>query len=205
MRRPSIVAVLGVDGSGKSTQTQLLAANLRRDGIGAAFYRNPGGRPALNALAQRLGRVDGPDLIGERAVVTVETVIRWAAIARGLLLALLTGRVAVMDRYSYCQYAIMRARGDRGERVVRSLFGVFPEPDVICLLVTSPSIAQHRVELRGKDQEDPAYLARLDAAYRSLPEFGRFVLVDGSGTIDEVQANLRAVVDRALAPDHASR
>ncbi len=199
MRRPPIVAVLGVDGSGKSTQTKLLAARLQHDGTPAAFYRNPGGRPALNAIAERLGRVDGPDLIGERSVVTMETVIRWAAIARALVVATLTRRVAVMDRYSYCQYAIMRARGDRGERVVRMLFGVFPTPDVVVLLETSPQIAAHRVELRGKDREDTAYLARLERAYHALPEFRDFTVIDASGTIDEVQRSVRAAVDATLA------
>lgn len=199
MRRPPIVAVLGVDGSGKSTQTKLLAARLQDDGMPAAFYRNPGGRPALNAVAERLGRVDGPDLIGERCVVTIETVIRWAAIARALTVAVVTRRVAVMDRYSYCQYAIMRARGDRGERVVRALFGVFPTPDVVVLLETTPQIAAHRVELRGKDREDTAYLARLERAYHALPEFGDFTVIDASGTIEDVQRSLRDAVDAALA------
>ena len=191
--------MLGVDGSGKSTQTQLLAKRLRQDGIRAAFYRNPGGRPALNAVASALGRADGPALIGERAVVAMETVIRWAAIARALVLSLVTRRVAVMDRYSFCQYAIMRARGDRGERVIRVLFGMFPTPDVVVLLETVPAIAQQRVDLRGKDHEDLAYLNALELAYRALPEFPSFVLVDGNGTVEEVQRRLRAVVDDALA------
>ncbi|MBJ7472346.1 MAG: hypothetical protein JHD16_13650 [Solirubrobacteraceae bacterium] len=199
MQRPTIVAVLGVDGSGKTTQTQLLAASLRRDGIAAAAYKNPGGRPWLNSVAHRFGKVDGPDLVGERAVVVLETVIRWLAIARALIFAAVTGKVAVMDRYSFCQYAIMRARGDRGERVVRRLFGVLPEPTVVCLLKAPPVVAQRRVELRGKDREDAGYLAALEQAYRSLPEFPRFVEVDASGQIDDVHRALRTAVDSALA------
>lgn len=194
MRRPPIVAVLGVDGSGKSTQTRLLAEALRRDGIGAAAYTNPGGRPALNKVAGWLGKPDGRALIGRRAVVVMETTIRFVAITRALLLAGLTGRVAIMDRYTYCQYAIMRARGDRGERVVRRVFGVFPAPAVICILEAPAGVAQRRVELRGHDHEDPAYLARLDAAYRSLPEFGRFTEIDAARTIEDVQRALHGVV-----------
>ena len=200
MRRPPIVAVLGVDGSGKSTQTRLLAEALRRDGIGAAAYTNPGGRPALNKVAQHLGKADGRALIGRRAVVAMETTIRFVAIARALLLAGITGRVAIMDRYTYCQYAIMRARGDRGERVARRVLGVFPTPDVTVVLEAPAGIAQRRVELRGHDHEDPVYLARLDAAYRSLPEFAGFDEVDAAGTIEDVQRSLRGVVVAALAP-----
>lgn len=200
MRRPPIVAVLGVDGSGKSTQTRLLAEALHRDGLGAAAYTNPGGRPALNKFAQWLGKPDGRALIGRRAVVVMETAIRFVAIARALVLAGLTGRVAIMDRYTYCQFAIMRARGDRGERVARRILGVFPTPDVTVILEAPAGIAQRRVELRGHDHEDPVYLARLDAAYRSLPEFPRFTRVDAAGTIADVQRSLHGVVAAALTP-----
>lgn len=199
-RRPPIVAVLGVDGSGKSTQTRLLAEALRRDGIGAAAYTNPGGRPALNKFAQWLGKPDGRALIGARAVVALETAIRFVAIARALLLAGLTGRVAIMDRYTYCQYAIMRARGDHGERIARRILGVFPTPDVTVVLEAPAGVATRRVELRGHDHEDPVYLTRLDAAYRSLPEFGAFAEVDAAGTIEDVQRSLHGVVVAALAP-----
>ncbi len=196
--RPTIVAVVGIDGTGKSTQTGLLADSLRRDGIPASSFENPGGRPWLNALAVRLGRRDGQDLVGRRAVVVLETAIRVAAITRALVIARLTGQVAVMDRYSVCQFAMMRARGDRGERVVRRIFGVFPDPDVTVLLEAPALVAQRRVDLRGKDHEDIDYLRALDAAYRSLPEAGSFVELDAGGTIDDVQRALRGAVNVQL-------
>ncbi len=196
--RPTIVAVIGIDGTGKSTQTGLLAEGLRRDGIPASSFENPGGRPALNALALRLGRRDGQDLVGRRAVVVIETAIRFAAIARALLIARATGQVAVMDRYSPCQYAMMRARGDRGERVVRRIFGAFPAPDVTVLLEAPAAVAQRRVDLRGKDHEELDYLRALDAAYRSLPEAATFEELDAGGAINDVQAALRALVGTKL-------
>lgn len=186
--------MLGVDGSGKSTQTHLLAEWLTGEGVPAQYFENPGGRRALNHLAVRLGRADGRALVGPRGVVAVELVIRWLAITRALLVSRATGRVAVMDRYTLCQFAIMRARRDRGERVARAVLRWFPEPDLLVLLAAPAVVAQHRVDERGKDHEELSYLQALAAAYDSLPESGRLRRVDASGSIDEVQAALRELV-----------
>ncbi len=199
LRRPPLVAVLGVDGAGKSTQARLLARWLDDQGIPASAFKNPGGRVALARLARRLGRRDAEDLFG-RGFVAVESAVRWTVIGRALLLSRVTGRVAVMDRYVYCQYAAIRARGDAGERWARVAFGVFPEPEVVCLLSVPAEVARERVERRGRDTEELAYLARFDAAYRSLPEAPTFRTVDGDATPGAVQAALRDTVMPYLRP-----
>jgi dTMP kinase len=103
-----------------------------------------------------------------------------------------------MDRYSYCQYAIMRARGDRGERLARALYSVFPRPDAVCFLAATPARAHDRVTLRGTDSEDLSYLTATDAAYRSLPEAASFAVIDADGSPEEVRAALRDVVGARL-------
>lgn len=199
LKRPPIIAVIGVDGAGKSTQAKLLAAQLRSSGRRARYFENPGGRPFVNTLAQRLGRADGRALLGPDLVVVIETTIRCVAIARALLWAWLTGGIPVMDRYSYCQYAMIRARGDRGERFARIVLGWCPPPDLTCVLMLPAATAQVRVEQRGKDHEELAHLIRFAEAYRSLPEWPAFHVVDASGTIDDVQRSLIAAVASPLA------
>ncbi|MGB2566859.1 hypothetical protein ACPFP2_00170 [Micromonospora citrea] len=56
MARSVIVALLGVDGSGKSTRAKALAGRLTAAGVPAKYLENAGGRPVWNALARRLGR-----------------------------------------------------------------------------------------------------------------------------------------------------
>ncbi|WP_241842399.1 thymidylate kinase [Pseudofrankia sp. BMG5.36] len=241
---------MGVDGSGKSTAAKWLARELTASGTAARYFENGGGRPLIDALARRLGRQDGRQLLGRRGYLAVEASIRWVAIARALTISTLTRRVAVMDRYSYCQYAIMRARGDstyqaddahdratsepgtrddrahesngetsthcgpsagpktrtdpqkwtgletghpggRAEQWVRRLYAAFPHPDATFYLAVPPDAAARRVEARGRDLEDPAYLAAFDAAYRSLPEFAAFAVIDASVTAGPVATTLR--------------
>lgn len=197
MSRPPIVALLGVDGSGKTTQARLLAAWLGELGLPARYFENGGGRPVLDAIAHRLGRRDGIALLG-RGHLVIEAALRWCAISRALALSRLTGRIAVMDRYAYCQFAIMRTRSDDRERRVRAFFRRFPSPDIVCLLSVPAETARERVELRGYDREELAHLIAFDAAYRGLPEAVVFHLVDAGGTVEEVQAALRAAVAAVL-------
>jgi len=198
MRRPTIIALVGVDGAGKTTQAKALADRLTSAGVPASYFENAGGRPLWNRLAHALGRRDGPHLFGRTGYVALEATVRWLAIARAVLLSRLTGRTAVMDRWSWCQYVVMRARADRGGRLVRSAYAIFPRPGLVCFLAVSPERAQQRVLVRGIDTEELAHLRALDAGYRGLPEFGTFTVIDAEGGPIEVGAALDLAVRAAL-------
>lgn len=187
------VALIGIDGSGKTTQAHRLASALTAAGTPATYHRNAGGRAWLGRLAQRLGRPDAQGLLGGPGLLVVESVLRWLAIARALLGALFTGRTAVMDRYAVCQYASIRAHGGRrGERLARLAYRIFPTPQVTFLLTVTPDAAYERIERRGTDRESMDYLTAADAAYRSLPEFPTFVVIDANQGPDEVTRQIRA-------------
>ncbi|WP_238428469.1 dTMP kinase [Frankia nepalensis] len=181
----------GVDGAGKTTLARWLADELTTTGTPALYFKNAAGRRIVNRVAHRLGLRDSGHLLGRDGRAVTETVFRWVTIARAILLAVVTRRVAVMDRYTYCQYAVMRARGDRGERIARALYAAFPRPDITFYLAVPADEAARRVEARGRDLEDPVHLAAYDSAYRSLPEFDGFAVIDASGPQQEVATALR--------------
>lgn len=202
-----LVALVGVDGTGKTTQARRLVATLRARGLTARYAENGGGRPVIDPVARALGRRDGPHLLGPAHVV-VEAGLRWVAVARSAALARLTRGVVVMDRAGVCQLAIGRARAgipadgvpSRVERRVRRAFGLLPAPDVVCLLTAPAAVACERVERRGRDREVPEYLEAFERAYRSLPEAASFVVVDASGDEDEVHAAVLAAVLPVVTP-----
>lgn len=190
---PRVVALVGVDGSGKTTQAHRLAAVLTVAGLPATYWQNAGGRRWFGRLAKRLGRgTDAQLLLGRAGLLLAESILRWLAIARALLRSRLRGRVAVMDRYAVCQYASIRAHaGSRvAEWLARRAYALFPRPDVTFFLAVDPVEAVRRIDLRAEDHESEGFLATSDAAYRSLPEFGSFVIIDASGTPDEVAAQI---------------
>ena len=194
------VALVGIDGSGKTTQAHQLAAALAALGLPASYRRNAGGRRWFGRLATALGRRDGEHLLGRRAMLLVESVLRWLAILRTLLRRKLTGEIAIMDRYAVCQYASIRAhakmprpeRLNRAERRARLAYRVFPAPDVTFLLAVDPAVAYDRIERRGYDHEEMSYLRAATAAYESLPEHANFVVIDANGTPEQVQQALLA-------------
>src|SRR3954469_17696039 len=99
------VALVGIDGSGKTTQAHRLADDLAASGLPAVYRRNAGGRRWFGRLATRFGRADADALLGPRLMLFVESLLRWLSILRTLLRRAVTGEIAVMDRYAVCQYA----------------------------------------------------------------------------------------------------
>ncbi|WP_435818521.1 dTMP kinase [Micromonospora lupini] len=196
------VALIGIDGSGKTTQAHRLADALTAAGRPAAYRRNASGRRWLGRLAHRLGLPDAQRLVGRDGVLAVESVLRWLAIAVALLSCLLTGRTAVMDRYSACQYASIRAHGGhRWERLARAGYRLFPTPQVTFLLAVDPAVAYQRIEERGTDHESMGWLTAADTAYRTLPEYPSFVLVDAGRSAEEVTEQIQAHLATWLPDD----
>jgi dTMP kinase len=199
-RRLRTVALVGIDGSGKTTQAHRLATALAAQGVPAGYRRNAGGRRWFGRLATVFGRRDAEDLLGRRGILVIESVLRWLAIARTLLRSAVTGKVAVMDRYAVCQYASLRSHSvaprptERGpaERLARLAYRAFPAPDVTFLLAVDPAVAYERIEARGYDHESMEFLTAATAAYRALPEYDAFVVIDANGTADKVAAAIRA-------------
>ena len=207
-RRLRTVALVGIDGSGKTTLARRLAGDLAAAGLPATYRRNAGGRRWFGRVATALGRTDAEHLLGRRGILLIESVLRWLAIARTLLRQVFTRDIAVMDRYAVCQYASLRshaaaplpAQPTRAERFARWAYRVFPDPDVTFLLAVDPAVAYDRIESRGYDHESMEYLSAATAAYRALPEYRGFVVVDANGTPDEVSAAIRAQL-AAWLPD----
>ncbi|MEV4626304.1 dTMP kinase [Micromonospora sp. NPDC049523] len=201
--RLRVVALVGIDGSGKTTQAHRLAAALERAGVRTTYSRNAGGRRWFGRAAQRLGRRDARRLLGDSGLLLAESILRWLAIARALVRSAVRRRLAVMDRYSFDQYASIRVhRGTpRAARLARLGYRLFPEPEVTFLLVVDPAEAYRRIELRGTDHESMEYLTAADAAYRSLPEYGTFVVIDANRSPDEVTAQIAVYLRPWLSPD----
>lgn len=199
---PRLIALVGIDGSGKTTQAQRLAAWLAESGTPARYALNAGGRRWLSRFAHGLGQSNAQQLFGVSGMLVAESVLRGLAISSALLRAHLSNAVAVMDRYSFCQYASIRAHcvwsgQGKGEQLARCAYRIFPRPDVTFLLAVDPAEAYRRIELRGTDHENLEFLIATAQAYQELPEAEDFVVIDASLGPDEVSRTIRAFLSKA--------
>lgn len=193
MARGTLVALVGIDGSGKSHQAAAAAARLRAAGHRARAFENPGGRPVVDGVARALGRADGAALVGQRARTAIEIAIRTLAIVRAVLWSRVSGGTAVLDRYAVCQLATMRARGEQPRAVTR-LARLAPTPSVTVWLQVPVSTAQRRIESRGSATESQEWLTAFAEAYGELQEAWGLIAVDGDASSAVVARRIAAAM-----------
>lgn len=196
---PRTVALLGIDGAGKTTAAKAIVRALRQKGVQARYFENAGGRPVLNLLAGRLGHPDAIAWLGVDRFEAIEMRFRRFAMRRALRwVAREPGRLAVCDRWTWCQYATMAARSSDPSSA-RALYDRIPDPDLVFYLAIDPERARQRVELRGTDHESLSYLTSYAAAYEELPEFASFTRIDANDALDGVVATVMARISDEAA------
>ena len=184
----------GLDGSGKTTQVELLAKHLREEGREVVTTREPGG--------SELG-----EQIREVLLHRAEDIVPWAeaalfAAARAQLVekvvlpALERGADVVCDRYIDSSLAYQGiARGLGVDRVLemnlQATRGLLPDRTI--LLTIDPGARRMGADRDRIEREEGEFVARVDSAYRELAElFPRRILqVDGSRDPDEVARTIR--------------
>ena len=195
-----LIVFEGGEASGKSTQARLLAGVL-----GAVLTREPGGTPLGEQIRHLLLDHDGGPL-DDRAELMLMLAGRAQHVAELIRPALESGRDVVCDRFSGSTIAYQGfGRGldpeavTAADAVVRD--GI--EPDLVVLLDLAPELAAAR-RARASDRierEDEAFFARVRAGYANLAaqDPGRWVVVDGSGSPEEVHVRVIEALRRRLA------
>lgn len=180
----------GLDGSGKTTQAELLCARLRADGADVVATREPGG----TELGERVR-----DLVlhGGHVVPWAEALLYAAARAQHvdevIRPALERGAWVVCDRYLDSSVAYQGVgRGLGLERVLElnltAVEGLLPDRTFLLQIDPAAIAGRLRREPDRLEREDHAFHARTAAGYRELAARypARIVLLDGTRSADEL-------------------
>ena len=195
----------GGDGAGKSTQIALLCQWLRETGRDVVACRDPGSTPLGEAVRRIL--LDRLDLhIHRRSEMLLYMAARAQMTEEVIRPALASGKIVVADRYLLSNVAY---QGYGGELDVATLWEVGRVatgglvPDLTLLLDMPAEAAAARLDrpLDRMELQGAAFHARVREGF--LAEAARrpqeIVVVNALRTVDQVQADIRAAVEKAMS------
>lgn len=198
--RGRFITIEGIDGAGKSTQTESLIALLKARGVEVVRTREPGGTPAGETIRELL--------LNEEMGVETETLLFFASraehVEKVIRPALERGAWVLSDRFTDATYAYQAGgkgmSGQRVEALEKWTLGDFA-PDLTILFDISPETAHERLAARGVDEDrferlGVDFFTRVRNAYleRAAANPARFLIVDASAAPEKVAGEIAAKV-----------
>jgi dTMP kinase len=216
MPRGLFITFEGLDGSGKTTQINRLAAWLKERGYSALITRQPGGTATGDRIRALVldSRSAGLAPMTEMGLMFAD---RAQAVAEVIEPALATGKIVLCDRFTDSTEAYQGGGRELGSEIVLQLHRLLAanlQPDLTLLLLPSlePSLARARrrnqrtAEESGPDesrfeQEQDAFYLRVWLKYREIAarEPARVVLIEGDLSIEEIHEKIVEAVAGRLA------
>ncbi|MGQ9678424.1 MAG: dTMP kinase [bacterium] len=200
-----LITFEGVEGSGKSTQAELLRVYLESKGLEVVFSREPGG----TEIGERIR-----DILLEPAFRQMEAetelflylASRLQDVREKILPALRAGKVVVVDRFSDSSVAYQGYGRGLGEKFVSRLNKVATgglKPNITILVDVSVSVGYRRKEMSTLDRmerEEVQFHERVRYGYLRLARRapGRIKVVAGDREPMEIQREVRLLVDNIL-------
>ena len=205
-RKGAFISFEGIDGSGKSTQVQMLHAALREAGHDVVLTREPGGSPGAEEIRALVLQGD-PDRWSPETELLLFTAARRDHMERLILPAIDAGRVVLCDRfadstrlYQGLSRKDLRATVDKLHDLM-----IGRDPDLTILIDMDPEAGLARARAR-KGVEERFEDMGLDLQRRMRQGFlelaaaepGRFRVIDGDRAPEAVHADVLAEVTAAL-------
>ena len=201
------ISIEGIEGAGKSTQLAFIERYLKQQGKNIVVTREPGG----TALGEQVREL----LLAPRdegMAVDTELLLMFAAraehIDQVIKPAIQRGDWVISDRFVDATFAYQGGgRGIAAERIEQisawTLNGL--QTDITFLFDLTVELGQQRVISRNGivdrfEQEKTAFFQKIRDCYlqRSQQEPNRIKVIDASKTINEIELQLTAALDRLL-------
>jgi len=184
----------GIDGSGKSTQTKLLATRLQDEGYDIILTREPGGSEGAEEIRD-LVLQGATDRWSAETEILLFTAARRDHIERTILPALAQGKIVICDRFADSTRMYQGiSRGNLRALVDQLHHLMIPyDPDITILIDMDPEIGLKRAKARATSEERFEDFGldlqkRMRSGFLELArEFDtRIALVDGNRDIQDL-------------------
>ena len=210
MTAGKFIAFEGGEGTGKSTQSRLLAAALKERGIPVVTTREPGGTPGAETIRELLLDTSGEGW-GPRAEALLFAAARSDHVENCIVPALDGGKWVVCDRYLDSSRAYQGGGSGLADDQIMALHAIGSDgllPDLTILIEVDPQSTAARLVSRDTDGPDRIggrdgnYHERVAEAFVRLgqSEPARFVRIDGNGSKQDTHALVMAALAPMLEP-----
>ena len=198
----------GPDGSGKSTQIELLASALRASGHEVVTVREPGGTPAGEKVRAILLGEGGAVSVDPRADALLFNASRAQLVADVIEPALARGAIVIADRFADSTLAYQGYGSGLPLDALRAIItfataGRTPDLTLLLDLAADQGLARKSGSgrTRFEDGFDAAFHARVAEGFRALAaaEPTRWRLLDASAAPEALAAQISQAVQGALA------
>jgi len=184
-----LIAVEGIDGSGKTTVVRFLIEELRKRGYDVVAFKEP----TDSEYGRRIRQILKERRVSPEEELELFIKDREFDVQNNILPALKSGKIVIMDRYYYSTIAYQGALGLDVE-MIRKLNEQFPKPDLVIILDVSPETALKRIKAKRRPDrfEDLEYLRKVREIFLSLKN--NIVVVDAERNIEDVKRDVLKVV-----------
>ena len=198
----------GIDGSGKSTQIDMLIAALTAEGYSVVKLREPGGAKISERVREPLRDASFKGVMGDKTELLLYNAARAQVIHEIIRPALEAGKVVIADRFAWSTFAYQGyARGLGADLVQRlteiTCSGCFPELTVV--LDIDVERGRARTAKRGEapdrlEQEKADFFERVRQGYlaaaRDYPDC--VAAIDADRSPEEVFGDLYKLIKSRL-------
>lgn len=203
--RGLFITLEGIDGSGKSTQRELLAGELRRRGLDVVATREPGGT-AIGEGIRHLMVSDATSHIAPTTELLLYVAARAQHVAELIRPALDRGSFVISDRYTDSTIAFQGYGRGLDLKMIEELNEFATDglkPDLTIVFDLDPEAARTRQGSRpiggllgAFDEQHSEFHERMRAGYLKMAqqESSRVRIVDASGEVEDTHANVLALV-----------
>ena len=196
-RKGHLITIEGIDGTGKTTQVQLLREWLEKHGIPAVALKEP----TQGRYGQEIGRRAAAGNMDTDTELRLFMEDRKEDVEKNIRPALEAGRVVVMDRYYLSNMAYQGARGLDPERIRVENEKFSPVPDLIIVLDLDPHKSMARVNTRKHvvgHFENEAYLEKVREIFLAIGRQPNAVVIDTGAQLSEVHKRIVDAVRERL-------
>ncbi|MBI2626149.1 MAG: dTMP kinase [Candidatus Nealsonbacteria bacterium] len=185
----------GLDGSGQSTQTNLLGDFLVGKGYEVILTKEP---TKDSEAGQKIRQVlDKNTQVSPMYLQELFAQDRGEHLDNLIIPALKEGKMIVSDRYFFSSFAYGASSGVEAEELIK-LNSEFLMPDLTIILKVRPEVCMERIGKRGGSQtlfEEAEKLKKVWQTYETLPRrFENAYIIDGEKSIEKVHENVKALL-----------